>query len=58
MNVLSVTNARKSFGAVKALDGASLDLREGGAAGAAGPERRRENHADPGDCRPGAPRLG
>jgi len=29
MNVLSVTNARKSFGAVKALDGASLDLRNG-----------------------------
>jgi len=29
MNVLSVTNARKSFGAVKALDGASLDLRKG-----------------------------
>jgi ABC-2 type transport system ATP-binding protein len=29
MNVLSVTNARKSFGAVKALDGASFDLRQG-----------------------------
>jgi ABC-2 type transport system ATP-binding protein len=29
MNVLCVTNARKSFGAVKALDGASLDLRKG-----------------------------
>ena len=29
MNVLSVTNARKSFGAVKALDGASFDLRKG-----------------------------
>ena len=29
MNVLSVANARKSFGAVKALDGASLDLRKG-----------------------------
>jgi ABC-2 type transport system ATP-binding protein len=29
MNVLSVTEARKSFGAVKALDGASLDLRQG-----------------------------
>src|SRR6476661_585908 len=29
MNVLSVANARKSFGAVKALDGASLDLRPG-----------------------------
>src|SRR3954447_20280749 len=29
MNVLSVTNARKSFGAVKALDGASLELRKG-----------------------------
>jgi ABC-2 type transport system ATP-binding protein len=29
MNVLSVTNARKSFGAVKALDGASIDLRQG-----------------------------
>jgi linearmycin/streptolysin S transport system ATP-binding protein len=29
MNVLSVTDARKSFGAVKALDGASLDLRQG-----------------------------
>jgi ABC-2 type transport system ATP-binding protein len=29
MNVLSVTNARKAFGAVKALDGASLDLRQG-----------------------------
>jgi ABC-2 type transport system ATP-binding protein len=29
MNVLSVTNATKSFGAVKALDGASLDLRKG-----------------------------
>ena len=29
MNVLSVTNARKSFGAVKALDGASFELRQG-----------------------------
>jgi ABC-2 type transport system ATP-binding protein len=29
MNVLSVTNARKSFGVVKALDGASFDLRQG-----------------------------
>lgn len=29
MNVLSVVDARKTFGAVKALDGASLDLREG-----------------------------
>jgi len=29
MSVLSVVNARKSFGAVKALDGVSLDLREG-----------------------------
>jgi ABC-2 type transport system ATP-binding protein len=29
MNVLSVTNARKSFGAVKALDGVSFDLRQG-----------------------------
>jgi ABC-2 type transport system ATP-binding protein len=29
MNVLTVVNARKSFGAVKALDGASLELREG-----------------------------
>src|SRR6478736_2482250 len=29
MNVLSVANARKSFGAVKALDGASLVLRQG-----------------------------
>jgi ABC-2 type transport system ATP-binding protein len=29
MTVLSVVGARKSFGAVKALDGASLDLREG-----------------------------
>jgi ABC-2 type transport system ATP-binding protein len=29
MAVLSVVDARKSFGAVKALDGASLDLREG-----------------------------
>ncbi len=29
MSVLSVVNARKSFGAVKALDGASLELREG-----------------------------
>src|SRR3954467_10799131 len=29
MNVLSVTNARKSFGAVKALDAASLDLGKG-----------------------------
>src|SRR3954451_1310429 len=29
MNVLSVTNAKKTFGAVKALDGASLDLRQG-----------------------------
>jgi ABC-2 type transport system ATP-binding protein len=29
VSVLSVVNARKSFGAVKALDGASLELREG-----------------------------
>ena len=29
MNVLSVTNATKSFGAVKALDGASFELRQG-----------------------------
>jgi linearmycin/streptolysin S transport system ATP-binding protein len=29
MSVLSVLNARKSFGAVKALDGASFELREG-----------------------------
>src|SRR6476660_6130247 len=29
MNVLSVSAARKAFGAVKALDGASLDLHEG-----------------------------
>jgi ABC-2 type transport system ATP-binding protein len=29
MNVLSVSNARKTFGAVKALDGASFDLHEG-----------------------------
>ena len=29
MSVLSVVNARKGFGAVKALDGASLELREG-----------------------------
>ena len=29
MSVLSVVDARKSFGAVKALDGASFDLREG-----------------------------
>ena len=29
MSVLSVVDARKSFGAVKALDGASLELREG-----------------------------
>ncbi len=29
MSVLSVVNARKSFGAVKALDGASLELRQG-----------------------------
>ena len=29
MSVLSVVNARKSFGTVKALDGASLELREG-----------------------------
>jgi ABC-2 type transport system ATP-binding protein len=29
MSVLSVVDARKSFGAVKALDGVSLDLREG-----------------------------
>ena len=29
MNVLSVTKATKSFGAVKALDGASLELRQG-----------------------------
>jgi len=37
MNVLSVTNARKSFGAVKALDGASLDLRKGELLGLLGP---------------------
>lgn len=29
MSVLSVIDARKTFGAVKALDGASFDLREG-----------------------------
>ena len=29
MNVLSVTKAKKSFGAVKALDGASFELRQG-----------------------------
>jgi linearmycin/streptolysin S transport system ATP-binding protein len=29
MNVLSVRNAKKAFGAVKALDGASFDLRQG-----------------------------
>jgi ABC-2 type transport system ATP-binding protein len=29
MNVLSVTNARKSFGEIKALEGASLELRQG-----------------------------
>jgi ABC-2 type transport system ATP-binding protein len=29
MNVLSVTDARKSFGSVKALDGATFDLRQG-----------------------------
>ena len=29
MNVLSVTNARKWFGSVKALDGATFDLRQG-----------------------------
>ncbi len=29
MNVLSVTDARKSFGSVKALDGATFDLRKG-----------------------------
>src|SRR5215203_4822779 len=37
MNVLSVTNARKSFGAVKALDGASLHLRKGELLGLLGP---------------------
>ena len=29
MNVLTVTNARKSFGEIKALEGASLELRQG-----------------------------
>jgi ABC-type multidrug transport system ATPase subunit len=29
MNVLSVSNATKSFGAVKALDGVTFDLHEG-----------------------------
>src|SRR5919108_5961846 len=29
MNVLTVTNARKSFGAVVALDGAGFELRQG-----------------------------
>jgi ABC-2 type transport system ATP-binding protein len=29
MNVLTVSDARKSFGAIKALDGATLDLRQG-----------------------------
>ena len=29
MNVLTVRDARKTFGAVKALDGASFDLRQG-----------------------------
>jgi ABC-2 type transport system ATP-binding protein len=37
MNVLSVTNARKAFGAVKALDGASLDLKKGELLGLLGP---------------------
>src|SRR4029450_7162423 len=37
MNVLSVVNARKSFGAVKALDGASLELGKGELLGLLGP---------------------
>jgi ABC-2 type transport system ATP-binding protein len=37
MSVLSVVDARKTFGAVKALDGASLELREGELLGLLGP---------------------
>ena len=37
MNVLSVVDARKSFGHVKALDGVSLDVREGELLGLLGP---------------------
>ncbi len=37
MSILSVVNARKSFGAVKALDGASLELRKGELLGLLGP---------------------
>lgn len=37
MSVLSVVDARKMFGAVKALDGASLELREGELLGLLGP---------------------
>jgi ABC-2 type transport system ATP-binding protein len=37
MSILSVVNARKSFGAVKALDGASLELRQGELLGLLGP---------------------
>jgi ABC-2 type transport system ATP-binding protein len=37
MSILSVVDARKAFGAVKALDGASLELREGELLGLLGP---------------------
>jgi ABC-2 type transport system ATP-binding protein len=37
VNVLSVVQARKAFGGVKALDGASLDLRQGELLGLLGP---------------------
>ena len=56
MNVLTVINARKSFGAVKALDGASLRAAARRAAGAARSERRGEDDADPRDHRTRAPR--
>lgn len=43
MNVLRVTDARKSFGPTKALDGASLDLHEGEMLALLGPNGDRKS---------------